>query len=337
MATSSPVVIASNQSAIPITDNAGSLTIDAPVGTPVAARLSDGASFYDAAKTGQLPAALVGGRLDENIGAWFGSTVPTVGAKTSANSIPVVMASDQSSISVTTATPNSTPNLAFGDVALAAITTAAIRRTTYTEPSANFQGSIVSSSAADTSAGTGARTVRIYYVDATGATAGTEDVTLNGTTNVNLVTTTKCFIEKIAVLTVGSGLANAGTITLRTGLAGGGAIVGTIAVGDNQTFWAHHYVVTGQTCNITGQLVGSNVTNTSGSCVGFLRSQVLNAANQVEKQVSDFVIVAGLDSAVYRSYNSQIKVTGPARITQYVTTATGSAFTYRGSFDAYDA
>ena len=53
----------------------------------------------------QLPAALVGGRLDENIGAWLGSTAPTVGQKTSADSIPVVLASDQPSIPVTT-TPN---------------------------------------------------------------------------------------------------------------------------------------------------------------------------------------------------------------------------------------
>ena len=45
----------------PVTDNAGSLTVDAPVGTPVAARLSDGAAFYDATKTGQLPAALGAG------------------------------------------------------------------------------------------------------------------------------------------------------------------------------------------------------------------------------------------------------------------------------------
>jgi len=34
--------------AVPVTDNASSLTVDAPVGTPVAARLSDGAAFYKA-------------------------------------------------------------------------------------------------------------------------------------------------------------------------------------------------------------------------------------------------------------------------------------------------
>jgi hypothetical protein len=50
-----------------------------------------------------LPAALVGGRFDINNGAWLGSTAPTVGSKTSANSIPVVIASDQGAVSVSAA------------------------------------------------------------------------------------------------------------------------------------------------------------------------------------------------------------------------------------------
>ena len=53
----------------PVTDNSGSLTVDAPVGTPVFVRLSDGS------------AALVG-------------------QKTMANSLPVVIASDQSALAV---------------------------------------------------------------------------------------------------------------------------------------------------------------------------------------------------------------------------------------------
>lgn len=68
---------------------------------PASVELSDGAAFYVGAKTGQLPAALVGGRLDDNIGSWLGSTAPTVGQKAMANSIPVVIASDQGAIPVT--------------------------------------------------------------------------------------------------------------------------------------------------------------------------------------------------------------------------------------------
>lgn len=71
--------------------------------SPNSARLSDGAAFYDAAKTGQLPAALVGGRLDENVGAWLGSTTPTVGQKTMAASLPVAIASDQTAVPISAA------------------------------------------------------------------------------------------------------------------------------------------------------------------------------------------------------------------------------------------
>lgn len=74
MAGSVPVVIATNQTAVPVsgtvTANAGSGTfsIQATAALPGSVRLSDGAAFYDATKTGQLPTALVGGRLDINIG-----------------------------------------------------------------------------------------------------------------------------------------------------------------------------------------------------------------------------------------------------------------------------
>ena len=49
---------------------------------------------------GGLPAALVGARLDTNLGAWLGATTPTVGQKTMVASIPVAIASDQGSIPV---------------------------------------------------------------------------------------------------------------------------------------------------------------------------------------------------------------------------------------------
>lgn len=67
----------------------------AAAAAPWSVELSDGGAFYTGVKTGQLPASLVGGRVDGNMGAWLGSTAPTVGSKTSANSIPVVVSSDQ--------------------------------------------------------------------------------------------------------------------------------------------------------------------------------------------------------------------------------------------------
>lgn len=78
--------------------SAASLPLPAGAST-LAAQATGNASL--ASIDGKLPAALVGGRLDENVGAWLGSTAPTVGSKTSANSVPVVVASDQGAIPVT--------------------------------------------------------------------------------------------------------------------------------------------------------------------------------------------------------------------------------------------
>lgn len=58
-------------------------------------------SIIDPVTKAQLPASLVGGRLNQNVGSWFGSTVPTVGQKTMANSVPIVIANDQTTLSVT--------------------------------------------------------------------------------------------------------------------------------------------------------------------------------------------------------------------------------------------
>lgn len=90
---------------------------------PESVRLSDGAAFYDAVKTGQLPAALVGGRLSvdasgvavpvtDNAGSLTvdapvgtplfarlsDGAAALVGQKTMALSLPVALASDQSAL-----------------------------------------------------------------------------------------------------------------------------------------------------------------------------------------------------------------------------------------------
>lgn len=78
------VTIANNSTGLlSVDDNDGSLTID----------------------TLQLPTSLVGGRLDTNIGSWFGATSPTVGQKAMSASLPVVVASDQTAIPVSQHSP----------------------------------------------------------------------------------------------------------------------------------------------------------------------------------------------------------------------------------------
>lgn len=245
----------------------------------------------------------------------------------------VVLSPNQPAIPVTTSANNSTPGNSSGYTTQTTVSNVAQQATTYTEQSANFTGSVKSSSANDASAGTGARTITIYYVDATGATAGNEVATLNGTTAVNLVTTTKCFIEKIVVTTVGSGGVNAGIISLFTGAAGAGTTVATIAVGDNQTYLGHHYVVTGKTCNITG-ITGIN-NSTSQNTVFTLQAITLPVANEPSVQVSDWVS-GSQNQQIVRLYDQLIKVPGPARIQLFGANGGTPSIKSQGSFDYYD-
>lgn len=86
---------------------------------------------------------------------------------------------------------------------------------------------IVSTSAADAAAGTGARTVVIQGLDVNYAEV-TQVVTLNGLTAVPIPT--QLFrINGASVVTVGTGQTNAGTLTIRN--AGAGATRGVIPIG----------------------------------------------------------------------------------------------------------
>jgi len=134
----------------------------------------------------------------------------------------------------------------------------AIRATAYTPQGTDAQRSIASSSANDTAAGTGARKVRITYLN-TAMQEKTEDITLNGTTGVNTTSLDMALLQKMEVIEVGSGGGNAGTISIYTQINKGGVVWGSIAAGENQTYWAHHYVPTGKTCYMLNLSVGSTV------------------------------------------------------------------------------
>lgn len=98
---------------------------------------------------------------------------------------------------------------------------------------------VSSGSTDDTSAGTGARTVELFGLDADYNEIN-ETVTLNGQTAVN---TTNSFlrINRMTVRSAGSGGANAGVLYAGTGTVTSGVPANkyaTIAVGDNQTLMA---------------------------------------------------------------------------------------------------
>lgn len=224
----------------------------------------------------------------------------------------------------------------FGDVTLASATKAFVRRTAYTEQASDATRSISSANAADTSAGTGARTLRITYYTSAGVGPLTTDVTLNGTTAVATSVSNICFIENIFVLTAGSGLTNAGIITLFVNNVGGGGTIGTINAGDKQTFWAHHYVPTGKICKVTGISCSHNGTTVGSGAVFTLEATSASLVNAIAVQVSDFVRLYGQSSTFSRAYQSPILVTGPAKLFLTCTPESTTSVVYRAAIDFFE-
>jgi hypothetical protein len=254
-------------------------------------------------------------------------------------SVPVTISNNQTPIAVTLSAPSgSTTGTVFGRVqygASAGVLTP-IRATVYTEQTANFQGSVKSTSASDSSAGAGARSIRITYYDSSGAGPFTETVVLNGTAAVNLVSTNHAFIEKIEVVTVGSTGWNVGAISLFAGLSGTGVTVGSIAFGtvvstqgDNRTLWGHHYVPTNKTLSLYN--LNCSTTGNQIATVHIRRSEPL-VPNSPELIVSDFVTMAANGPLTTRDSSSPIMVSGFSRLTLYAVSQ-GSNTHFFGSFD----
>lgn len=264
-----------------------------------------------------------------------GSLYSLMRAKDDTSTTRTVLCDEEGRL-VTSALTGFGADFSFGDVTTSATTTTFVRRTTYTQQSTNAQRSIASASASDTSAGTGARTVLIKYYDQTGAGPFEETVTLNGTSYVNTVASNICYIEEMRVVTAGSGGVNAGVLTLKAATAGGGATIGTINAGDNQTFWAHHYVATGKTANITGLCVSHSGTTVGSGGVFIIRSIPIGVSNAVYTQLSDFVRLYGQSSTFSRIYQSPIKIDGPAILEVRVTPETSSSTVYRASIDFFE-
>lgn len=113
----------------------------------------------------------------------------------------------------------------------------------YVPPTTARIHGIVSTSANDTEAGTGARTVRITGLDASYAPAS-ETVTLSGTTPVS-TTGAYVFVSEICVLTAGSGGINAGDITATA--ATDNTVSTKIVTGEGKSLTAAYQIPAGYT------------------------------------------------------------------------------------------
>lgn len=237
--------------------------------------------------------------------------------------------------------PYGTPGIVFGQVDTAATTMVRVYKTAYTEQTTNAQRSLVSTSGFDLPFFGGLGQARITYYKADFTGPFTEDINLNGTTPVNTVSTTICYIEKIEMISTiadtNGVTGNSGTISLFAGTAGAGAVIATIPAGDNVTKFTHHYVATGKTCNITSFVVASTGTTAARHSRFTLYRKILTGGNLLEMPISSDLIVSGVSSAtIQRTYNTPITVTGPALVFVQTTPNSATADTQFASFTYTD-
>lgn len=264
---------------------------------------------------------------------------PSLQAQTTDASLVVQISPNQKPIPFTPVPAYATAGTSIGRATgLSQNVNVAIYQTPYVEPTTQAQRSIVSTSANDTALGTGARQVAITYMDTACTARFTEVVTLNGLTPVNTVATDIHYIESIVVVSVGSGGYNAGTINLYTGLAGAGTVIGSIGLGavvtgrgDNQTFWAHHYVPALTKVRGYSIVVGIIASAGGGASVTTIQANDPSNANSPVYVVSDFINAAQGNSS-QRIFSVSQFLTGPQHIVAYVTPANNNS-TATCSFD----
>ena len=134
-------------------------------------------------------------------------------------------------------------------------------------PTSESQLTIVSTDANDDGdpAGTGARTVYIEGLDENYEIVS-ETITMNGTTGVT-TTNSYLYVNQFYVVTVGSGEANAGTITAKVGAT----LYDIIAVGYNNRTTAHYCVPAGYTAYLLEGIFTAGQNSGSTGVTGYLK------------------------------------------------------------------
>lgn len=131
---------------------------------------------------------------------------------------------------------------------------------------------VSSSSASDTSAGVGARTIYILGINSTGGEVS-EIVTLNGQTPVN-TTHTYTEIQRCNVVTAGSTAHNVGNISIGTGTVTSGVpavIYGHILATENASLMGHYTVPIGYTGYLISGNMSCGATQANKSIIGRLK------------------------------------------------------------------
>lgn len=153
---------------------------------------------------------------------------------------------------------------------------------------------VVSSSGNDAAAGTGARTVQVDWID-TNYVAGSEVITLNGVTPVPLVKTSVLAINGFKVLTVGSGLVNAGTVSVRT--VSGSVVKSSIAgVGYSNSAHSFLYTIPDNFIGLLGS-VSYSATGVTGDLTVLLKTSDSNGLYRTEAVGKSSLYVTAFNGA----------------------------------------
>lgn len=149
---------------------------------------------------------------------------------------------------------------------------------------------VVSSSSADDSGGTGANSLILYGVDAN-RISQIEVVTLDGLTPV-VTTTTWLGVNRAAIYVSGSGQVNAGTITITA--TTGGATQATIPVGEGTSQQCIFFTQDNHTALMDWMLINVNKISGGASPVvtikGWVYSAVSNSKYEVFRQIIDTTV-----------------------------------------------
>lgn len=176
--------------------------------------------------------------------------------------------------------------------------------TAYVQLTAGVAMEVVSNSANDTAAGTGARTVKVSGV--TGDYVPfVETITLNGATPVPLVNTSAIAINSMEVMTAGSGGTNAGRIDGRT--VSGSAIKSTIRASDVPGM-SHDFIFTvpagryAKLKRVAAYIAGP----TAGFMSVVIRSYTAAGAYKTNGVMSASFDLAGFNGTLFMDYSDGI-------------------------------
>ena len=190
---------------------------------------------------------------------------------------------------------------------------------------------IVSTDANDTSAGTGARTIRVEGISS-GWAAQAETITMNGTTNVP-TTLTYHRIHRMYLLTAGSGEVNAGNITATAQTDA--TVTAQITASMGQTLMAIYTVPlnkTGYLTNIWGAISRSSPAGANIELELYLRSGLNTVTPAMTVKTAFSLSIDGSNPAALDSSRCPISCTGPCDVILRVATVSDSNTGVTGGF-----